>query len=272
MPLINFIMGKQRKKILFFDFDGVLCDSAVETGRCAWLAGSTIWEKWRGSDIPKTHLEKFIKLRPLIETGYQSIALMKLISENYTETFIKKEFPFMMEQIFTSASLNRKALINLFNKVRKDWSEINPENWLSWHKLYPCSKDIIEIGQTYYKEVYIVSTKHKKFIKQLLDFFKIDFNADNIYGLESGENKIEITENILKKTKKSPKDSVFVDDYNYTLRSFASNDFFKGMRLYFASWGYLFPETIEEIEKEKLALSILDLSSAADILKKESLK
>jgi phosphoglycolate phosphatase-like HAD superfamily hydrolase len=189
-------MKEQRKKILFFDFDGVLCDSANETGRCAWLAGSVVWEKWRGIDIPRTYLEKFKKLRPLIETGYQSIALMKLISENYTETFIKNEFRFMIEQVFTSISLNKKALINLFDKIRNDWIKVNPENWLLWHKLYPCSKDIIRIGKSSYKEVYIVSTKQKIFIEKLLDFFGIDFNPDNIYGLESGENKIETVDSL----------------------------------------------------------------------------
>ena len=264
-------MKNQRKKILFFDFDGVLCDSAGETARCAWLAGSIVWEEWRGVDIPKSFLKKFKKLRPLIETGYQSIALMKLISDNYTEAFIQKEFNFMREQVFTSISLNTRALINLFNKIRGDWVEVNPESWLSWHKLYPCSKNIIKTGKTYYKEVYIVSTKHKKFIVKLLDYFGIEFNPDNIYGLESGKSKMEIVETILKKTKVAPKNSVFVDDYSNTLSSFAENDFLQDMRLYLASWGYLFPETIENIENENLALRILHSPLAEDILKKESM-
>ncbi|MCL2706384.1 MAG: HAD family hydrolase [Spirochaetaceae bacterium] len=264
-------MKKQRKKILFFDFDGVLCDSANETGRCAWLAGSVVWEEWRETDVPKKYLEKFRKLRPLIETGYQSIALMKLITENYTETFMKTEFHFMKEQVFTSIALNKKVLNNLFNKVREDWIRVNPKNWLAWHKLYPFSKNLISIGKSNYKEVYIVSTKHKIFIEKLLDFFGIDFNPDNIYGLESGENKIEIIENILKENKISPKNSVFVEDYSDTLRAFAANDFLKEMHLYLASWGYMFPEIIEEIEEKNLPLRILYSSMAEDILIKESM-
>ncbi|MCL2480568.1 MAG: hypothetical protein FWF38_02540 [Spirochaetaceae bacterium] len=264
-------MKKQRKKILFFDFDGVLCDSANETGRCAWLAGSIVWEKWRGTDVPKAYLEKFKMLRPIIETGYQSIALMKLISEDYTEAFIKKEFQFMMEQVFTSISLNKKALIKLFNKIREDWIKVNPKNWLSWHKLYPFSKDLIRVGKSHYKEIYIVSTKEKIFIEKLLDFFGIDFNPHNIYGLESGENKIKIIENILKEKKISPKNSVFIDDYSDTLRAFAANNFLKDIHLYLASWGYMFPEIIEEIEEKKLPLRILYSSMAEDILIKESM-
>ncbi len=264
-------MEKHKKKILFLDFDGVLCDSAGETGRCAWLAGSIVWENWRGEDVPKIYLNKFKKLRPLIETGYQSIALMKLISENYTETFIKQQFHFMMEQVFTSISLNKKALINLFEKIRYDWMKVNPENWLSWHKLYSCSKDIIKAGKDYYKEVYIVSTKHKKFIEKILNFFEIDFEPGNILGIESGKNKIEIVENILAQIKKSPKDSILIDDYIDTLYSFAAHDSLKEMKLYLASWGYIFPETIEKVKEEKFPLDILVSSSAADALKKEAM-
>ena len=264
-------MKEQRKKILFLDFDGVLCDSANESGRCAWLAGSIVWEKWRGIDIPKAYLKKFKELRPLIETAYQSIALMKLISEDYSETFIKKEFNFMMEQVFTSISLNKKALIKLFDKIREDWLKVNPKNWFSWHKLYPCTKDIIRVGKSYYKEVFIVSTKEKKYIERLLEFFGIDFNPNNIYGLESGETKIEIITNILKEKKVSPKNSIFIDDYSETLRSIAANNFLKDMRLYLASWGYIFPETIEEIETKKQGLRVLFSSLAEEILTKESI-
>jgi len=264
-------MKKQKNKILFLDFDGVLCDSANETGRCAWLAGSVVWENWRETDIPKPYLDKFRKLRPMIETGYQSIALMKLISENYTETFIKNEFHFMQEQVFTSISLNRKALINLFDKVRNDWIKINPKSWLSWHKVHPFSRDLIRIGKTLFKEVFIVSTKQKIFIEKLLDFFEIDFNSNNIYGLESGESKIQIIESILKENKISPKNAVLVDDYVDTLRSIATNDSLKEMHLYLASWGYIFPEIIEEIEGKNLALCVLYSSLAEDILTKESM-
>ena len=262
---------QQGKKKLFLDFDGVLCDSADETARCAWLAGSIIWKDWRGSDIPKANLEKFRRLRPLIETGYQSIALMKLISENYTEAFIKEKFHFMIEQVFTSVSLNKNALINLFDKIRSDWMNVNFTTWLAWHKMYPFSDNIIKIGRNYYKEVYIISTKHKKYIEKLLEFFGIDFNTDNIYGLEAGRSKVEIIETILKETKTAPKNSIFIEDYKYTLFAFAENDFLKDMSLYLASWGYLFPETIEEIQATKLDLKILHSSLAEDVLKKESM-
>jgi hypothetical protein len=177
----------------------------------------------------------------------------------------------MMEQVFTSISLNRTMLVNLFDKVRSDWIKVNPGTWFEWHKLYPCTNDIIDVGKNYYKDIYIISTKQKKFITRLLYFFGIGFNPNNIYGLEYGENKAEIIENILTETKTSPKNSVYVDDYSSTLRYFAANDSLKDMRLHLASWGYIFPEVIEEIESENLPLRILYSSLAGDILKKDSM-
>ena len=264
-------MKKQIEKILFFDFDGVLCDSARETGRSAWFAGSMIWKEWQGTDIPKTYFEKFIKLRPIIETGYQAIALMKLISENYSESFLKQEFHFMMEQVFTSVSLNRKMLINLFDRIRSDLVKFKLKTWLSWHKLYPWSKDIIGYGKSNFQEVYIVSTKHKKYIEILLNNFGIRFNSKNIFGLETFENKSTIIENILKEKKVSPKNSVLIDDNCDTLRLIAANNFLKEMHLYLASWGYLFPETIEDFETQKPPFKILYPPLAEDMLKKESM-
>ena len=114
----------RHEKILFLDFDGVICDSSRETARTGWLAGSELWDEWRGSDIPQKHLQKFIKLRPLLETGYEAIALVKAIDEGYSESFLKEKFNFMKEQIFTSVSMNRDKLIRLFGKVRVDWARL----------------------------------------------------------------------------------------------------------------------------------------------------
>ena len=60
------------------DFDGVLCDSAMETALTAWRAGARIWPEWRAAEASADVLERFIRLRPALETGYQAILLMRL--------------------------------------------------------------------------------------------------------------------------------------------------------------------------------------------------
>ena len=52
------------------DFDGVICDSAVETGVTAWKAASQIWHDLDTLLPSQELLEKFRLVRPVLETVY----------------------------------------------------------------------------------------------------------------------------------------------------------------------------------------------------------
>jgi phosphoglycolate phosphatase-like HAD superfamily hydrolase len=256
-----------RKKLLFLDFDGVICDSAKETARTAWLAGSAIWENLRNMDIPAQYVKKFRKLRPVINKGFESIALIKLIDENYSENFIKKEFYFLSEQIFTSVSMEKKKLTQLFGKVRDDWSAINPAAWIGCHRIYNCSKSILEAGENFYKNVFIVSTKQKRFIEKIFSLFGIAFDSDKIYGLEAGEKKEDVILSILDDKKCRADSAVIVEDRCDTLKSFAGNREFKKSVLFLASWGYVFPEDLADIKDNFPQIKIISQENAAENLK-----
>ncbi|WP_411727104.1 hypothetical protein [Methyloglobulus sp.] len=64
--------------IYALDFDGVICDSAVETAITGWKAASGIL-----GDIPKAvpqeMIGRFRLVRPIIETGYEAILAMRLL-------------------------------------------------------------------------------------------------------------------------------------------------------------------------------------------------
>ena len=57
-----------KPKLYAFDFDGVICDSAIETGITGWRVASKMWPDMP-SDIPSNMLDDFRQVRPLIETG-----------------------------------------------------------------------------------------------------------------------------------------------------------------------------------------------------------
>lgn len=238
-------MAKNNSKILFLDFDGVLCDSCLEIARISWMASSEIWENWQEGDIPTNYLKKFKLLRPLLETGYEAIALIKMINEDYSEGFIKQNFHFLKEQIFASVSMNRENLINLFGKIRDDEVRLSPATWLKWHKFYPCASPILEVGKKYYIETFIVTTKEKRFVEKLLNSFKIDFDPGKIYGLESGKSKEEIIADILSEQNAKPYQAVIVEDRLKTLLRFTENPSVKGVALFLAGWGYIFSDDLE---------------------------
>ena len=66
--------------ITALDFDGVLCDSAVETSITGWKAACHLWD-----DMPaapnQSMIDRFRQVRPIIETGYESILAMRLLHE-----------------------------------------------------------------------------------------------------------------------------------------------------------------------------------------------
>ncbi len=260
----------KKGKILFLDFDGVLCDSSRETARTGWLAGSELWDEWKGSEIPENYLRKFIKLRPLLETGYEAIALLKSIDEGYSESFLIDKFNFMKEQVFTSVSMNRDKLIKLFGKVRDDWMRLSPASWLEWHSFYGCAGDIAAIAAERYSLVYIITTKQKIFVEKLLDYSGITFDPGIIHGLESGKSKELIISGILEAEGFSPDRAVILEDRVDTLHVMEDYAALDGALLYLASWGYVFPDDVLREEKNGGRIKVLYPESASFELEKGS--
>ena len=251
------------QKILFLDFDGVICDSSLETGRTGWFAGSEIWDDWKGMDVPFAHLKRFRILRPLIETGYEAIALMKAIDENYTDDFLIRNFNFIKNQIFTSCACNTETLVRLYGTVRDNWIKTDPRGWAGWHRFYPGMKNFLNFSAGIFDKVYILTTKEKRFVQFLLKEEKIDFNHDNILGLETGKSKTETAESIIKKSRKK-KTAAVIDDRLETLFDFLQKPSFSDTFLFFASWGYVLPDDIKKagLEERVTVLSLKDLKPA----------
>ncbi len=64
--------------IYALDFDGVICDSAVETAITGWKAAGTLWADMPTA-VPQEKIEQFRLIRPMIETGYEAILAMRLL-------------------------------------------------------------------------------------------------------------------------------------------------------------------------------------------------
>ncbi len=72
------------------DFDGVICDSAVETAITGWKAAGQIWNDMPRT-VPPAMIERFREVRPIIETGYESILAMRLIHLGETTEAIYRD-------------------------------------------------------------------------------------------------------------------------------------------------------------------------------------
>lgn len=257
--------------ILVLDFDGVICDSADETARAGWLAGSFLWPEWAKHDITTQFTRDFRKLRPLLHTGFEAIAILKAIEENYSIPFIKSNYHFIMRQIFTSSQYNFDELKAIMNRVRFDWIKINEQDWLSRQRLYPGLDSFIPAAQKYFDSVYILTTREGSFAKRLLDYHGLDFDRKNIIGLESGKDKNESLKELLDEADKvSSKNNdgnvVFLDDRFLTLEKIVKDKELGRISLFMPCWGYNFPEERYAAESDERInlLELEDLFSLVD--------
>ena len=267
-------------KILVLDFDGVICDSADETARAGWLAGSFLWPEWAKHDITPRFTQQFRKLRPLLHTGFEAIAILKMIEDDYSIPFIKSNYHFLMRQIFTSSQHNFDELKAFMSRVRDDWIRINEQDWLSKQRLFPGIDEFLPAALQFYDHVYILTTREGKYAGRLLANSGIDFDREYILGLETGKSKNDSLDELLQlylpeqrievSEEKSPDSKlsgeiIFIDDRYLTLEKIIKDKRLDNIRLYMPSWGYNLPEERYAAERGQ-RINLLELEDLHTLL------
>jgi phosphoglycolate phosphatase-like HAD superfamily hydrolase len=219
------------------DFDGVLCDTAAETGVTAWRAGGQIWPTWEGPEPPSQHLSRFLNLRPVLETGYQAVLLMRLIHTGVDDETIKLRFPELCTRLLEEAEYSTVELVRLFGQARDTWIDRDLDDWLSRHRFYP---GIVETFATRVETdpVFILTTKQERFARTLLHSRGIRLPADHIFGLDAGKPKEDVLDQLSRRPEFDGARFHFVEDRLQTLIRVASRSSLSHVLLYLADWGY----------------------------------
>jgi phosphoglycolate phosphatase-like HAD superfamily hydrolase len=223
--------------VFALDFDGVLCDSATEMAVSAWRAGSQIWPDWHGQEPPDTSLERFRKLRPLLETGYQAILLMGLIQRETSDEVISDHFPIMSERLLEEIGYSRARSMRLFGQTRDRWIARNLEDWLSRHRFYTHAIEAF-VKKIDVAPVFILTTKPERFAKKLLEARNIDFPSERIFGLDRGKLKEETLEQLVRRPEFRGARFHFVEDRLATLQRAMGRKRLNQIQLYLVDWGY----------------------------------
>jgi len=226
------------------DFDGVLCDSARETGVSAWRAGARLG-LWRGPEPPPDALEAFVRLRPVIETGYQCVPLMVMIQRGLPEDRILADFEALCHEVMREYGWSREVLIAEFGAARDEWLRTSPDDWLARHRFFPGVVERLRyvLPST---PVFILTTKQKRFTLALLQHAGLDFPADRVLGLEAGRPKPDLIADL--RSLEDPDGTRtwhFVEDRLRTLEAVSARADLADVRLYLAEWGYVTPADLE---------------------------
>ncbi|TXG62896.1 hypothetical protein EZV62_009890 [Acer yangbiense] len=233
------------------DFDGVICDSCGESSLSAVKAAKV---RWPGlfDDVDST-LEDWIVdqmyiVRPVVETGYENLLLVRLlletrmpsvrkssVAEGLTVEGILENWFKLKPVIMEEWGEDREALVDLFGKVRDEWIDTDLATWIGANRFYPGVSDALKFASS---RIYIVTTKQSRFADALLrELAGVTIPPDRIYGLGTGP-KVEVLKQLQKKSEHQGVTLHFVEDRLATLKNVIKEPELDGWNLYLGDWGY----------------------------------
>ncbi|KAF7152427.1 hypothetical protein RHSIM_Rhsim01G0190400 [Rhododendron simsii] len=233
------------------DFDGVLCDSCGESSLSAVKAAKVRWPSlFDGVDSAMEDwiVDQMYKVRPVVETGYENLLLVRLLVEmrvpsirkssaveGLTVEGILKNWSKIRPVIMEAWDESKDALIDLFGKVRDEWMENDLATWIGANRFYPGVPEALKFASS---RIYIVTTKQSRFADALLrELAGVIIPPERIFGLGSGP-KVEVLKQLQKKPEHQDVTLHFVEDRLATLKNVIKEPELDGWSLYLVDWGY----------------------------------
>lgn len=250
--------------VLALDFDGVLCDSARETGITGWKAAGTLWDDMAEPLPPGPLLDSYCRARPIIETGFEAILMMRLLKDGKDPEELLETFPQRLQDPIARSGTDAAGLKALYGGIRDRWIRADPQGWLSLSPLYP---GVCETLSTLPLETdcYILTTKQERFVQQLLAHNGVHFAAEHIFGLDRGMTKEAVLHEL---SAHHPGRRIhLVEDRLATLKRVLAQPELAFVQLHIACWGY--NTEAECQEAARLKIHLLQALSLADIANTE---
>ncbi|HEC58703.1 hypothetical protein LCGC14_0788510 [marine sediment metagenome] len=220
-------------KLYAFDFDGVICDSAIETGITGWKVACQLWPDMP-TETPLGILEKFRQVRPVMETGYEAILIMRKLFEGITPQLLLEQFKTQIKTIIRRDELSIAGLKRRFGEQRDKWIEAHLDEWIMMNPLFEGVAE--KLRQIDHAFTYIITTKQERFVSKILKANNIIFPAERIYGLDRDLSKQQVLADLSKRHRNQQ--IMFVEDRLPTLLDVINDDRLSEVQLYFADWGY----------------------------------
>ncbi|THU56662.1 hypothetical protein C4D60_Mb11t19590 [Musa balbisiana] len=221
------------------DFDG------AAKIRWPWLFGQvdSAMETWI--------IDQMYILRPVVETGYENLLLVRLlvelqvpsvrkssVADGLTVEAILENWWQLKPIIMKEWDEERDALIDLFGRVRDEWIDNDLSGWIGANRFYPGVADALRFASS---QLYIVTTKQ----------VPTQGNHD-IHKPKSSSHFLSLAS--------------FVEDRLATLKNVIKEPALAGWNLYLGRWGYNTEK--ERAEAESIPrIQLLDLSDFSKKLK-----
>jgi len=246
-----------KKSVYALDFDGVVCDSAVETAMTGWKAARVFWDDMPVA-MPTECATLFREVRPLIETGYESILAMRWLYLGKTAAEIERDYGRLSQQALRHVRGGVDSLKKCFGATRDQWIADDLADWVALNPLFPgmAGKLSLILEQS---PCYIVTTKQERFVKQILNAHNLDLPDSRIFGLDRNMGKPAVLRHL--QTAHPGHDIVFVEDRLPTLVNVLETPDLSRVQLILALWGYN-----TEADKEQASRLPILLRTLAEFL------
>jgi len=223
-----------KPQLYALDFDGVICDSALETSITAWRAAREyLWPKMP-EHIPAELIEQFKFVRPALETGYEAILIVRLLFEGLAPKTLLNEFTRRIEGLIRRDQLDTDRLKKRFGTTRDKWIENDLVDWLNMNPLFPGIQT--KLAAINSEHCFIITTKQERFVQQILSANQISIPKEQIFGLDRQLSKQQVLRQLQDEHPDHP--IVFLEDRLPTLIKVKNDQDLKGIKLLLANWGY----------------------------------
>ena len=223
-----------KRPLYAIDFDGVICDSALETSITAWKAAREyLWPKMPET-IPEELITQFKQVRPALETGYEAILIVRLLFEGLSPEALLAEYPHRIEGIIRRDQLDVDRLKQGFGNTRDKWIAEDLENWLKMNPLFPGVQQ--KLASIHSDDCFIITTKQERFVDQILSANNISIPKLHIYGLDRQLSKQQVLRQL--QNDHPDRTILFIEDRLPTLIKVMNDHDLKEVQLLLADWGY----------------------------------
>ena len=224
-------------QIFASDFDGVICDGLKEYFASTEKAYKKIWLSEELS-VNDELTNNFYRLRPVIETGWEMPVLLRALVLKYEPEQVLTRWHSIRDEIVDREQLDKKICSQALDNVRDHWIKNDLDSWLKLHRFYPGVLDKLKQIVNSDIQVYIVTTKEGRFVKQLLQQQGIELSETQIIGKESKRPKYETLRIIKDNATESNASIWFIEDRLQALKQVQQQPDLKEIKLFLADWGY----------------------------------
>jgi phosphoglycolate phosphatase-like HAD superfamily hydrolase len=222
--------------LVFLDFDGVICDSLLETMVSSWLGYYLLRRERQPSAMPASLREDFAGLRPYVRAGEDFILIHELIAAKVP---VRSQAEFD-EQLAQRGERLIRRYRESFYQARGDLLTREREYWMALNRLYP---HVVRHLADWIPSpaLFILSTKRADFIVEILKNKGIPMDPKRVLSCAAREKKDTILRNL---ADRGLSKALFIDDQiDHLAPEEARDPRILGL---LASWGYVQREWLRD--------------------------